>query len=71
MPHHEQITIAPGLTFDALAADKPGAPLGLLHDAAAAVGSGRPRRSPLSPRWQTGATALAGRLPCRRHCMVN
>jgi len=41
MPHPEQITIAPGLTFDALAADKPGAPLGLLlHDAAAAVGAG-------------------------------
>src|SRR5712672_389621 len=32
----EQITIAPGLTFDALAAGKPGAPLVLLlHDAVA------------------------------------
>ena len=40
MPHPEQITIAPGLTFDALAADKPGAPLVLLHDAAAAAGAG-------------------------------
>ena len=37
----EQITIAPGLTFDALAAGKPGAPLVLLlHDAEAAVGAG-------------------------------
>jgi hypothetical protein len=40
MPHPVQISIAPGLTFDALAADKPGAPLVLLHDAAAAVGAG-------------------------------
>jgi len=40
MPHPEQITIAPGLTFDAPAAGKPGAPLVLLHDAAAAVGAG-------------------------------
>ncbi|HYS86300.1 MAG TPA: hypothetical protein VEN78_15055 [Bradyrhizobium sp.] len=40
-PHPEQITIAPGLTFDALAAGKPGAPpVLLLHDAAAAVGAG-------------------------------
>jgi pimeloyl-ACP methyl ester carboxylesterase len=30
MPDREQITIAPGLTFDALAAGKPGAPLVLL-----------------------------------------
>jgi hypothetical protein len=27
MPHLEQITLAPGLTFDALTAGKPGAPL--------------------------------------------
>jgi hypothetical protein len=41
MPPLEQITIAPRLTFDALAAGKPGAPLGL-HDAVAVVGAGGP-----------------------------
>jgi hypothetical protein len=49
------------LTFDALAAGKPGAPLGsLLHDAMAVVGAAG---------WGDGIGW--GRLPCRRHCMVS
>jgi hypothetical protein len=66
MPPLEQITIAPRLTFDALAAGKPGAPL-RLHDAVAVVRAGGPD----DRRFPAGAAALVGRSPCRRHRMVS